>query len=197
MHVLGISGSPKKKGFTNLLLDEALDGARAAGAQTDKIILNDLSFKPCQECWGCKDTGVCVHNDDMKMVYQKIKDADHIIIASPIYFSTITAQLKMMIDRCNSLWMARRKEGGNIPSKTGRNGAFICVAGEDKKEYLKNAKSVLKALFATIGIVYSKELFVGGIDKMTESSPKRKDALLKSYELGASIVQFPSRGRLE
>lgn len=190
MRVIGISGSPRKKGFTDLLLDESLDGARAAGASTDKIILNDLSLKPCQECRQCSDAGECVQPDEMKTVYQKIYDADALIIASPIYFGTITAQLKTMIDRCNSIWAARRLNKSVKPRGPAKNGAFICVAGKDKKEYFKNAKSIIRILFAAIGVNYSKELFVGGADNISADSGKKKDALLKAYELGLSLSKI-------
>jgi multimeric flavodoxin WrbA len=189
MRILGISGSPKREGFTNLLLDESLNGARAAGALTDKILLNDLSFKPCQECFLCEDADICVIPDDMAIVHAKIKEADALIVASPIYFGTITAQLKAMIDRCNSLWVAKRKlENSKRPGKT-KKGAFICTAGQEKQEYFNNARTIVKILFSTIGINYSKDIFVGGLDKLTDNSPKKKNALFKSYELGLSLVK--------
>lgn len=184
MRVLGISGSPKKKGFTNLLLNESLDGARAGGAHTDKIILNDLALKPCQECLQCEDTGICAQPDDMRIIYEKIANADVLIVASPIYFGTITAQLKTMIDRCNSLWAARRLRIERELSEDRKRGAFICTAGRDKKEYFNNAKSIIKTLFTAIGIDYSKELFVGGLDKVDNNSSRMKESLLKAYELG-------------
>ena len=107
MDVLGISGSPNTGGFTGLLLDKALDGAKASGAHTEKIILNDLNFKACQECGGCGETGVCILDDDMRPIYEKLVKADAVVVASPIYFGNITAQLKAMIDRCHSSWMAK------------------------------------------------------------------------------------------
>lgn len=187
MRVLGISGSPKKIGFTNLLLDESLDGARQGGAHTDKIILNDISFKPCQECFGCLKTGVCVQPDGMDAVYKKMAIADAIIIASPVYFGTISAQLKSMIDRCNSIWAANRLKIDR-PSNAAKKGAFICVAGMDKRSYFTNARSIIKILFATLGISYSRDLFVGGVDTLTDNSPKKKEAIQKSYDLGLSLV---------
>jgi len=195
MRVLGISGSPRKKGLTDLLLDESLDGARAAGARTDKIILNDLSLRPCQECWQCIDARSCAQPDEMKTVYQKIYDADALIIASPIYFGTITAQLKIMIDRCNSIWAARRLNKRVKPSGPEKKGGFICVAGKDKKGYFKNAKSIIRILFATVGVNYSRELFVGGVDDISANSRKKKEAILKAYELGLSLTKtIPTPG---
>ena len=189
MRILGISGSPRKEGFTNLLLEESLDGARALGAETDKIILNDLSIKPCQGCLRCADTRVCVQPDDMTIVYEKISAANALIVASPIYFGTISAQLKVMIDRFNSVWVDAGREGKKMPLARNKPGAFICVAGEDRIEYFQNAKQIVRIFFTTLGVNYSKELFVGGIDRLTENSAIRKEALLKSYDLGQSIAK--------
>ena len=111
MYLLGISGSPKTNGLTGLLLDKALEGAEASGAHTEKIILHDLNFKACQECGGCDETGVCVLDDDMRPIYEKLVKADAVVVASPVYFGSITAQLKAMIDRCHSSWMAKEKWG--------------------------------------------------------------------------------------
>lgn len=192
MHVLGISGSPKIKGFTNLLLDKALDGARAGRALTHKIILNDLDFKPCQECDGCKNNGICVQEDGMRVVYEGMKSADAIIIASPIYFGTVTAQLKAMIDRCNSLWVSRLRLNNETMPEPAQKGAFICIAGKEKNAYFKDAKSVISIFFSALGISYAGELFVYGLDKETDASPKKRDALLKSYELGQSLFEAAS-----
>ncbi|OGW78034.1 MAG: hypothetical protein A3I73_06110 [Omnitrophica bacterium RIFCSPLOWO2_02_FULL_45_16] len=187
MKILGISGSPKKEGFTNLLLNEALDGARAGGAGTDKIILNDLDFKPCQACGGCDETGVCVLSDDMRAVYEKLEHADGFIIASPIYFGTVTAQLKAMIDRCQSLWVKKYILKKGMARPKSRKGIFICVAGKDNREYFESAKKIINIFFVTLDVEYAGELFVCGTNKMTNNSKKLKDALLKSYELGLSL----------
>ena len=187
MNILGISGSPKKSGFTNLLLDEALDGARAGGARTRKIILNDLVFRPCQECDGCKKTGICVYGDDMKDVYEKLIEADALIVATPVYFGTVTAQLKTMIDRCQSVWVSKYVLNKSTEGKRERKGALICVAGKDNEDYFENVKKIVKIFYATVDTKYSGDLFVGGLNEMTENSPKRKEAILRSYDMGLSL----------
>jgi multimeric flavodoxin WrbA len=193
MFVLGISSSPRQKGFTTLLLNESLAGAISAGAKTDKIILNDLNIRPCRECWQCADNSSCPQTDDMKIVYDKVGKADAIIIASPVYFTTVPAQLKLMIDRFNSVWSPRHRNKKIRPPAMVKTGAFICVAGENKAEYFRNSRSVVKAFFGTAGIKYSKELFVGGTDKLTANSTAIKRALSKSYRLGASLVKTEKR----
>jgi multimeric flavodoxin WrbA len=189
MNVLGISGSPKLNGLTNLLLDKALEGARASGAHTEKIVLNDLNFRPCQECGGCDKTGACILGDDMGSVYESLAGADVIIMASPIYFSSLTAQLKAMIDRCHSLWVSKYILK-NIPlTKNGSKGLFLCVGGRDSGIYFEDAKKIIKAFFATLDVEYSSDLFIGGLNMMPANSPKRDAALEKAFQLGVDAAR--------
>ena len=189
MDVLGISGSPKIDGLTNLLWDKALEGARASGAHTEKIILNDLNFRPCQECGGCGKTGVCILGDDMKSVYESIAGADAVVVASPIYFASLTAQLKSMIDRCHSLWIAKYIFKNSPLTKKRHKGLFLCVGGKDSDIYFENAKKIIKTFFITLDIEYSSDLFVGGLNAMPADSPKRRAAIEKAFQLGANLVK--------
>ena len=99
MNILGINGSPRIGGNTDILLDKALEGAKDKGAVIEKIILNTFKFSPCQECENIKDDGTCIVEDDMQIIYKKIEEADAVILASPIFFGSLSAQTKMMIDR--------------------------------------------------------------------------------------------------
>ena len=85
LKVLGIMGSPRIKGNTDLLLDEALKGAQSQGAETEKIIADRLKIGPCKEIYACLKDGKCVIRDDMDDVYVKLLAADAVIIASPIF----------------------------------------------------------------------------------------------------------------
>ena len=99
MIVLGINGSPRRGGNTDILLRRLLEGAEAGGADTDIIVLNDLKFVPCQECARVREDGTCKVQDDMQTVYEKVTAADAVVLASPIFFGSLSAQTKMMIDR--------------------------------------------------------------------------------------------------
>ena len=107
MKVLGINGSPRIGGNTDILLDKVLEGAESRGAQTEKVILNRLKFSPCQECENMRDDGTCLVEDDMQPLYKKIGEADAIVLASPIFFGSLSAQTKMMVDRFQCLWRAK------------------------------------------------------------------------------------------
>ena len=96
--VLGIMGSPRFGGNSDLLLDSALAGAGEGGAEIEKITICDLNIAPCKECLACDITGECVQADDMRSLYPKLVEADRLFLASPIFFMGISAQIKALID---------------------------------------------------------------------------------------------------
>ena len=102
--VLIVRGSPREKGNSASLAERVLQGAVDAGADVEDIYLHALDIQPCDSCASCKETnGVCVIGDDMQKLYPKIGEAEAIVFASPIYYFTISAQLKMFIDRWYAL----------------------------------------------------------------------------------------------
>jgi multimeric flavodoxin WrbA len=186
MKVLGINGSPRIGGNTDILLDRVLEGAESKGAEIEKVILNKLKFSPCQECEKMADDGLCLVKDDMQAVYEKIKRADAIVFASPVFFGSLSAQSKMMIDRFQCAWRAKyilKKYAGykKMP------GIFISLEGSARKDFFENAKSIVKNLFATINVVYKDELFCAGIDKKG-SMLKHTDCLKKAFRLGEKLA---------
>jgi multimeric flavodoxin WrbA len=186
MKVVGISGSPRRSGNSEILLNRALEGARLAGARVRKVILNELSFKPCQECGGCARTGVCVIKDGMEDIYKLLESADAVIISTPIFFASVSAQTKMMIDRFQCSWEAKYNLK-KIGRSKARKGILISVAGSHRKDYFENARGIIKAFFATLDIEYSDELFLGGIDKKAEIDRDEK-ALDRAFALGQEIA---------
>lgn len=186
MKILGINGSPRAGGNTDLLLDKVLEGAESKGAETEKIILNKLKFSPCQECEKMADDGVCLINDDMQKVYEKIKEADTLVFASPVFFGSLSAQSKMMIDRFQCAWRAKyilKKDIGykKIP------GIFISLEGSRRKDFFENAKSIVRNFFATINVSYEGELFCPAIEEKGDIL-KHPGYLKKAFQLGAEIV---------
>lgn len=99
MKVLGIMGSPRVKGNSDILLTQALAGAREAGAKVEKVILDRKHIAGCKDCRKCNKTGVCVIQDDMPEIQKKILDAHAIIHSVPVYFWSMTAQMKAYLDR--------------------------------------------------------------------------------------------------
>ena len=186
MRVLGINGSPRIGGNTDILLDKVLEGARIKGARTEKVVLNNLKFSPCQECENLRDDGSCTIEDDMQSLYKKIEEADRIILASPIFFGSLSAQTKMMIDRFQCAWRAKYILKKDI-FKRKRKGGFICVEGSTRKDFFDNAKSIVRNLFATIGVGYEEELFCSGVDEKGDIL-EYPEVLKKAFALGERIA---------
>ena len=197
MYILGINGSPRRGGNTDILLDKVLEGAKAKGAETEKVTLNTLAFSPCQECESMRDDGTCIVEDDMQPLYKKIEQADVVILASPIFFGSLSAQTKMMIDRFQCLWRAKyifqpktkqplseRKD----TLKKKKRGGFVCVEASNREDFFDNAKSIVKNLFATIDADYKEELLCPGVDEKAKIL-KHPDVLKKAFELGERIVK--------
>ncbi len=104
--VLILSGSPRKGGNSDLLCDEFMRGAKEAGNSVEKIRVAEKSVAPCIGCYYCAGNGGrCVHKDDMAEILQKMIEADVIVLASPVYFYSVCAQLKAVIDRTVARWL--------------------------------------------------------------------------------------------
>jgi len=99
LKLLGIVCSPRNNGNTEILVKEALDSARSLGAETEMIKVTDINITPCDGCESCDITGECKIEDDMQDIYTKLLQSDGIIFGSPVYFWSVTAQAKAIIDR--------------------------------------------------------------------------------------------------
>ena len=188
MFVLGINGSPRIGGNTDILIDRVLNGAKEKGAKTEKIILNTLKFALCQECKNTRNDGICIIEDDMQLVYKKVKKADAIILASPIFFGSLSAQMKMMIDRFQCVWKAKCIFKKDL-YKRKRIGSFICVQASKKRNFCNDAKAIVKNFFSVIDVIYKEEFFCSGIDEKGEIL-KYPKFLEESFELGKRITSI-------
>ena len=192
--ILGISGSPRRGGNTETLLDKALEAAESKGAEVKKIILNELKFSPCQECEDIRKDGTCPVEDDMRLVYPQVREADGIIIASPIFFGSVSAQTKMFIDRFQCLWVAKNIFKSVEPGKK-KAGAFICVEASTRKDFFENAKSIVKNFFVTIDTVYAGEFLCSGVDSKgaVKNKPECFDAVFRLGEAVSSVKRASER----
>lgn len=132
MRLVVFNGSPRVGGNTDLLVASALKGIDRHLHRVDIFRLNDMNIRPCQNCGGCTDTGVCVLKDQMQQVYPALRKADRIILASPIYFSGLSAQTKIMIDRCQPLWCEKYIHNMPLDGPVHRKGLLILVGGDRK-----------------------------------------------------------------
>ena len=103
--VVVLLGSPRKKGNSAILANRIIKGAQEAGAEVETFYLNGMNIRPCQGCYACqkKDSKGCVQDDDMQKIYPKLVEADAWVIASPVYWFTMSAQTKLFMDRCLAL----------------------------------------------------------------------------------------------
>ncbi|OGO32555.1 MAG: hypothetical protein A2Z29_04110 [Chloroflexi bacterium RBG_16_56_11] len=185
MKVLGIMGSPRLKGNTDLLLDEALKGAASRGAEVEKVIVDRLGIAPCKEYYACLKDGNCIIRDDMDDLYRKILEADAIIVATPIFFYTVSAQLLLVISRCQALW-ARRYVLKNLKTPLKR-GAFIAVGATRGAKLFDGPRLTAKYFFQAINTEYTAELLIRGVDKKGEIK-QNPTALADAYELGKKLA---------
>ncbi len=188
MKVLGIAGSPRRDGNTDLLLAEVMRGAASRGAEVKTIILNDLKITPCQHCDACLEAGRCKVKDDMQMVYRELESADRIVLASPIQFMGVTAQMKAMIDRCQALWA--RKYVLKLPplgNRRERKGFFISVAGRKVANVFDGALVTIKSLFTVLDVTYAGELLFRDVDEKGAIA-KHPDALQQAFLAGQELA---------
>ena len=188
--VLGILGSPLKDGNTADLLEAALDGAKSAGAEIERLNLVDMKIHPCLECRGCDAGAECVQDDDdMAKIYSRVREVDAVILASPIFFMGVTAQTKAMVDRFQPFWIEkyvmnrRRYEGSQRPK-----GLFLSCSGSSKPDIFEPVLHVAKAFFAAMDYGYVGEVLLGHTDD-PELAPRKALALEQAFEAGKKLVE--------
>ncbi len=188
MKIVAFCGSPRKNGNTETLMNEAVRGIEDSGYTVVTIYLNNIDIKPCQDCGGCNDTGQCIISDDMEQIYDAIKNADRIILASPIFFFSLSAQAKAMIDRCQSFWCEKYLLKKPIEAgKFGRKGLLIMVGGMKKEIGTQCGEACAKAFFRTISVPEHISIHYLGIDSKGEIL-KHPDALNEAYRAGKKLV---------
>ncbi|MFC1807622.1 flavodoxin family protein [Candidatus Omnitrophota bacterium] len=185
--VLGIAGSGRKNGNSEILLDKVLEGAKSNGAKTEKLVLNRLNIKLCEAENHCMRKGACFINDDMTKIYKKLKTADAVVIASPVYFGSVSAQLKTLIDRCQAIWATYFILKKKRLYKGRRRGIFISTSGHNKRRFFQNSKEIVEILFMILGIDLYKELYVTNLEDPGEVL-KRKKVLDKAFRSGVVLV---------
>lgn len=189
MKVLGLFGSPRRGGNTEILLEEALKGAEEEGAEIERLYLTDLKITPCTACHGCDSTGECVILDEMQKIYPKLLEADIIILASPIFFYGVTAWAKGLIDRSQALWA--KKYLVNDPSmgkrKRRRKGFFISVGATQGPKVFEGAILTVKYFFDALSAEYTGELVYRGVDGKGEIL-KHPEVLEQAREAGRRLI---------
>jgi multimeric flavodoxin WrbA len=176
------------KGNSDLLLRRALAGAESAGADTEYVHLSRYKIGPCIECNACSRTGECNVRDDYPTLLKKILDADRLIFASPVFFMSVCAQAKNLIDRGQCLWARKyvlKKESITV----GRDcrAMVIAVGGAKSKKQFESIRLTMKTYFDAVDMKYTANLFVNQVDDRGEIE-KHPSALDQAYRLGGQLA---------
>lgn len=173
--VLILSGSPRKNGNSDILCDEFMKGAVEAGNEVEKIRVAEKNIGYCRACYACKN-GPCAIKDDMTEVLQKMIDADVIVLASPVYFYSIDAQLKALIDRTVARWLEVKD----------KEFYYIVTAADGEEEAAETTINCFRGYADCVngakemGIVYGMGVYEKGEVKNTK-------AMLEAYGMGKSV----------
>jgi len=191
LKVLGFSGSPRTDGNTDLLIKELLRGAADAGAETELISVRAVRFDPCISCNRCFKTGRCEVKDNFQPIYDKIMEAEHIVLASPIYFMGLSAWAKTLVDRCQCLWAKKYVLKKPTPTSHGdiiRKGVFISTAGSKVSQAFDGAVFTVKYFFDAIGVIPYKNLLYLDVDEKG-AIKEHPTALKDAYYTGVELVK--------
>jgi multimeric flavodoxin WrbA len=188
--IVAVYGSPRRKGNTALLLDQAVQGAEETGAAVEKIALRDLKISPCLEIYGCRETGRCVIQDDFQKVHDQLQQCRGLMLASPIFFYAVSAQAKILMDRCQSLWVKKywidRTPFGQ--KDYSRRGLFISVGATSGKKLFDGALQTVKYFFDVLDMELWQALLYRGLD-FEGDVLKHPDYLEEAFSRGMAFAQ--------
>jgi multimeric flavodoxin WrbA len=182
-NVLILKASPRARGNSATLAEQAMQGAQSAGASVECVYLNGMNITPCNGCDLCrKSEEMCVFDDDMQDLYPKILAADALILASPVFWFTYSAQLKLCIDRWYGLWNHHKD------FLKGKPVGIILAYGDENLELsgginaVRSFESMLKFLDAPVaGIVHGSLSDIG-------DAQKHPDLMEQAYQLGRLLA---------
>lgn len=188
LHILGISASPRRDGNSDLLLQRALSGARQENAEIEHLRVCDYRIEGCDECGACTKTGDCRIEDDYQPILDKMLAADRIIFATPVFFLTVSAQAKLLIDRGQCLWV--RKNVLGLPlfePKRDRRGMIIAVGGSRGKRQFHCVRRPIQSYFKYLEVDCVCSLCINRVDEK-DAILKHPDALGHAYRLGQILA---------
>lgn len=175
-NILILSGSPRKNGNSDILCDEFMKGAVEVGNKVEKIRVAEKNIGYCRACYACRETGVCAIKDDMAEILQKMIDADVLVLASPVYFYSIDAQLKALIDRTVARWTEVKN----------KDFYYIVTAADGEEAAAETTVACFRGYADCVdgakekGVVYGMGVYEKGEVKNTK-------AITEAYEMGKTV----------
>ncbi len=192
--LLALASSPRRNGNSETLLKEFCRGAEEKGWTVEMVYINKLDFRPCQACDACAKDGRCILKDDMQEIYPKVINSDALVIASPVTFGSLNAQLKMLIDRFQCWYHAKYTlDAPFVTDEEKRQGFFICVGALKRKRYCENAIEIVKVFFHNINHQFAGSLVFRGYDEkgaILEDPGALKEAYKAGKEFTARVEEI-------
>jgi multimeric flavodoxin WrbA len=183
MKILALNASPHLKGNTRFLLDQVLEGAQAAGAETELVQINPLKIRGCQGDYGCKTRERCVMQDDMQGVYDRIDKADVVVFGSPVYMWSVNAQMKTVLDRLFSY--LNLDLTSRLPR--GKRAALLVAQNQPDAQKFRGSLDSLTELLKLIGFETAELLVAPGVGGM-EAAAARPDLIQAARSLGGRLA---------
>ncbi|MGD2097019.1 MAG: flavodoxin family protein [Desulfobacterales bacterium] len=187
--IIAIYGSPRRKGNTATLLKKAVEGARDAGADVEELVLRDLKLSPCLEIYGCLEAGECAIKDDFQKVRDKILDSQGLMLASPVFFYTVSSHTKILMDRFQSLWVKKYwvdKTPSHKQNNT-RKGLFIAAGATRGKKLFDGMLLTVKYFFDVLDMELWKSLLFRQLDYQDDVL-KHPEYLQEAYDTGKQFT---------
>jgi multimeric flavodoxin WrbA len=191
--VIGLLGSPLTGGNTAKLLDKALEGAKDAGCRVEKIEVIRLNIQACREIFYCREHEKCAIKDDMAGMYEKFRELDSLIVATPVMTMGIPGLLKSFIDRFQVFFMAKyMRKNPMVPEekRSHRKGLYLGISGMNVPYVFDGAKLTMKAFFEIIDVSYWDDLLINDMDTIQDLTTRPElleEAYTKGYELGRML----------
>ncbi len=212
MKVFGVNGSPRKKWNTAILLNKALEGAASQGAQTELIHLYDLNFKGCVSCFACKTIngksyGRCAVKDDLTAVLAKVEEVDAMFLGSPIYFGTVTGEMRSFMERLLFPYLAYTNPPSSLFSRKINTGFIYTMNAPEERigqfggQHIGLNEMMLKMVFGASESMMSFETYqfddyskvVSTLFDVEKKVQRRKEIFPKdceqAFQMGANLVK--------
>ena len=184
-NIVALYGSPRRKGNTSTLLKEAVRGVRDAGGEVEEFVLRDLKISPCLEIYACKESGRCAIRDDFQRLHDSFDRCRGVMLASPVFFYSVSAITKVMMDRCQSLWVRKYwidgvKFGKGIPTK---KGLFISAGATHGNQLFNGILLTVRYFLDALDAELWRSLLYRGLD-LEGDVDKHPRYLEESYQAG-------------
>ncbi len=189
--LVALNGSPLRGSSVDLLLAEACVGAAEAGGISTHFYCNELTIKPCQACGPEPTTGYCIFHDDMDPIYAALERAHAVVVGTPIYFDAVSAQLKLVMDRCNCVTpLLRAPAGGSkFRAKWPRTRRAIFVASCGERQHWELAERSVRGFLKWVGARWEETLVWAHEDDDLGSVARRPDLMARARAAGRRLIE--------